>query len=191
MKSTTNFLGLIAFAAFVSSLQANAEGRFKQAFDLQGVRFEVEATDEGSINQLTITPSGLSVSNDPIKVEIDGRVTGAEIADLDSNGYPEIYVWANSAGSGSYGSVIAYAVNKGKSISEVYFPPIAEDEKYTKGYMGHDEFAVVETSFVQRFPIYKEGDSNAQPSGGMRQIQYKLRPGEAGWKLVIDKVVEY
>jgi hypothetical protein len=34
-------------------------------------------------------------------------------------------------------------------------------------------------------------DSNANPTGGMRQLQYKLVPGEASWLLELDKVVEY
>jgi hypothetical protein len=57
--------------------------------------------------------------------------------------------------------------------------------------MGHDEFAVVEGTFVQRFPIYGDGDVNARPSGRTRQLQYKLRRGEAGWVLKLDRVVEY
>jgi hypothetical protein len=96
-----------------------------------------------------------------------------------------------SAGSGSYGSLVAYSANKRKSLSEIYLPPIAEDKKNAKGYMGHDEFAVVEGAFVQRFPIYKDKDTNAKPTGGTRQLQYKLLPGEAGWLLKVDKVVEY
>ena len=60
-----------------------------------------------------------------------------------------------------------------------------------KGYMGHDEFAVVEGIVAQRFPIYKDGDTNAQPSGKMRQLQYKLEPGEASWQLRLDRVVDY
>jgi hypothetical protein len=57
--------------------------------------------------------------------------------------------------------------------------------------MGHDAFAVVEGTFVQSFPIYLQTDSNAQPSGKTRQLQYKLAPGEAGWRLDLDRVVEY
>ncbi len=182
-------IGLACAIGF--SLQVQAEERFRQEFELHGIRFLVEATNKGSLNQLTITPSGLSISNETVSREIDGSVTGADIADLDADGYPEIYVWANSAGSGSYGSVIGYAVNRGKSMSEVYFPEFDETDKYFKNYMGHDEFAVVELTFVRRFPIYKQGDSNNQPTGRTRQLQYKLLPGEAGWKLVLDKVVEY
>jgi hypothetical protein len=57
--------------------------------------------------------------------------------------------------------------------------------------MGHDEFAVVENRLVRRFPVYLAGDTNAEPSGGTRQIQYRLDAGEAGWILAVDRVVEY
>ena len=57
--------------------------------------------------------------------------------------------------------------------------------------MGRDEFNVVENTFVRRFPIYQEGDPNSAPSGGMRQVQYKLAAGEAGWVLRKDRVIEY
>jgi hypothetical protein len=57
--------------------------------------------------------------------------------------------------------------------------------------MGHDQFAVVENALVQRFPIYRDTDTNARPTGGTRQLQYKLVPGEAGWILQLDRRVEY
>lgn len=140
---------------------------------------------------MTVTQTGLSEQQGPVKVEIDGSVAGAEIADLDSNGFPEIYIYVTSAGSGSYGSLVGYAVNKGKSMSDIFLPPVSDDAKHNKGYMGHDEFAVVEGTFVQRFPIYKDTDTNAQPTGKTRQLQYKLKAGEAGWVLRLDKAIEY
>jgi hypothetical protein len=57
--------------------------------------------------------------------------------------------------------------------------------------MGHDEFAVVERTLARRFPVYRDGDTNARPTGGMRQLQYRLMPGEAGWRLTLDKVIEW
>jgi hypothetical protein len=44
---------------------------------------------------------------------------------------------------------------------------------------------------VRRFPVYREGDANAAPSGGTRQIQYKLVAGDSGWVLHKDRIVEY
>ncbi|MEI6538868.1 MAG: PliI family lysozyme inhibitor of I-type lysozyme [Planctomycetota bacterium] len=191
MKKAT-ILSLLACIC-LASVSANtwAAEPFKKALDLQGFSFFVEATNEGSINQLKITPSGLTKDNTPAASEIEGTVSGAEIGDLDANGFPEVYVFVTSAGSGSYGSLVAYAVNNGKSMTPIYLPPITDDAKASKGYMGHDEFAVLENVLGRRFPIYKEGDTNSDPSGKTRQLQYKLVPGEAGWVLQLKDITEF
>lgn len=173
-----------------SAVPAPSAG-FSKEFDLQGVHFVVQATNNGSMNTLTITPSGLSEVNDVITREIDGTVSNAEVADINADGSPEIYVWVNSAGSGSYAVPIGYSANNRKSLSEISFPPISDDPVNSRGYMGHDEFAVVEDVIVQRFPLYDDNDSNAKPSGKIRQLQYRLVPGEAGWQLVLDRTTEY
>jgi hypothetical protein len=170
---------------------AEESAGFSKSLALQGIEFNVEATNQGSINQLAITPSGLKEENSVISREIDGSVTGVDVADLNSDGSPEIYVFINSAGSGSYGSLVAYSVNNMKSMSEIYLPPIADDPINSKGYMGHDEFAIIENTFAQRFPLYNDGDSNANPTGKMRQLNYKLKQGEAGWVLKLDNVEEF
>jgi hypothetical protein len=158
---------------------------------LGGVSFQVQATNVGSINQLTLQPAGLEFSTEPFLHEIDGTAYGAEIADLDANGWPEVYVYVASAGSGSYGSLVAYGVNAGRSASPIYLPPLTDDAEASAGYQGHDEFAVVENRLVRRFPVYNTGDTNSEPTGGMRQVQYKLIAGEAGWLLRADRVVAY
>jgi hypothetical protein len=164
---------------------------FDRTLALQGISFRVRAANDSSINTLEIVPSGLQTDNSTITQQIDGQVTGAEVADLNADGSPEIYVYVSSAGSGSYGSLAAYAANRRKSLSQIHLPPVTDNKPAARGYMGHDEFAVVENTFVQRFPIYGDGDVNARPSGRTRQLQYKLRPGEAGWVLKLDRVVEY
>jgi len=73
----------------------------------------------------------------------------------------------------------------------VYLPPLEQSPEALAGYMGHDQFAVVENRLIRRFPIYQQDDTNAQATGGTRQLQYRLEPGEAGWILQVDRVVEY
>ena len=153
------------------------------------LKFRVSATDSGSLNRLQIESQGLSVVEGQFDTEIDGSAYRVELADLDANGWPELYVYVSSAGSGSYGSLVAYAVNNGKSMTSIYLPPMSAE--VSAGYQGHDEFAVVENRLARRFPVYLAGDINAQPSGGMRQLQYALIAGEAGWQLVVDRVVEF
>jgi hypothetical protein len=170
---------------------AEAAGGFDQVLDLQGISFHVICPNQGSINQLEIIPTGLEIDNTVIKREIDGTVTGAEVADLNGDGSPEIYTYINSAGSGAYGSLAAYAANDKKSLSEIYLPPLVDDKESSRGYMGHDEFAVVESYLVRHFPIYVKGDTNANPTGGTRQLQYKLKQGEASWVLNLEKSINY
>jgi hypothetical protein len=164
---------------------------YNRTLSLQGITFNIHASEQGSLNLLTIQPSGLEIDNSPVVHEIDGNVINAETEDLNSDGSPEVLVYITSAGSGSYGSVIGYSVNNKKSMSQIYLPPITEDPEISDGYMGHDEFAIVETTFARRFPIYKEGDSNSNPTGGMRQVQYKLFDGEASRAFKVDKVIEW
>jgi hypothetical protein len=68
---------------------------------------------------------------------------------------------------------------------------LTDDAKASKGYRGRDEFAVVENVLARRFPIYRERDTIEKPSGGMRQLQYKLFPGEASWAMKVDRVTEF
>jgi hypothetical protein len=164
---------------------------FDRTLTEQGVIFHVTSPNAGSINTLRIQPSGLKADNTLIERQVEGTVTNAEVADLNVDGSPELYVYVTSAGSGSQGSLVAYSANKGKSLSEIYLPPLEEDKIAAKGYMGHDEFAVVESTLVRRFPVYKDGDTNSKPTGGTRQIQYKLKAGEAGWILRPDRTVSY
>lgn len=170
-----------------STADSQSASGFERVLELQGVTFRVTATNDSSLSTLRIVPSGLESDNSPIEREVDGKVIEAEVADINADGSPEIYVYVQSAGSGSYGSVVAYSANNRKSLSEIYLPPVSENPRLSKGYMGHDSFAVVENTFVQRFPLYRESDTNTNPTGGTRQLQYKLARGEAGWVLRLDQ----
>jgi len=187
-KSTGSIL--LTAALLTTTLYANqpeTAKNFDKVLTLQGITFHVVATNEGSLNQLTIVPTGLEGSNRVIKQEIDGSVTGAQIADINADGSPEIYVYVNSAGSGSYGTLVAYSANNKKSLSGIYLPSSQDDKKNAVGYMGHDEFKIMKSTLSRSFPVYKEGDANCCPKGGTRQLQYKLIAGEAGWQLKLLK----
>ena len=88
-------------------------------------------------------------------------------------------------------NLIAYSANQKKSLSQIFLPDLKEDEKNATGYRGHDEFAVVENSLARRFPIFPEEPGDTKPTGKMRQLQYKLHPGEAGWLLKVENSSEF
>jgi hypothetical protein len=170
---------------------APASVSFDETLSLQGIAFHVTSANAAHGNVVKIAPAGLAIDNSPIKQEIDGVVTGAEVADINADGSPEIYVYVTAPGAGKRMSLVAYSANKKKSLSQIYLPALEDDAKNAKGYRGQDEFAVVEGIIARRFPLFPEDRSKMEPTGKMRQIQYKLVAGEASWMLRIDQVVEF
>lgn len=153
-----------------------------QVLKLQGVSFHVTASGEGSQQSLQVKATEGDKAFPTINEQVDGSVTGAEVEDLNSDGKPELFVYVSSAGSGSYGEVKAWTASRtGRILLPIVMPELSGND--AKGYMGHDKFAVVENVLARSFPIYKSGDSNANPTGGTRQINYKLIAGEASWQL--------
>lgn len=176
---------LILACSLILSLTLHA-GEFSQKFEANGLSFTITSPNKGEGNTVIIKPQGFKNGDAPLTQEVEGLVTRAEIDDLDGDGAPELFVYTTSPGSGSHGKAYAWSTNGKKVLTDIFITPPAE--KDLAGYMGHDEFAVVEGSFVRRFPVYKAGDSNSSPSGGWRQFQYKLKAGEACWILRIKRV---
>lgn len=167
--------------------QASSGSTFEKSLELQDHTFVITSTG----SEITVTTSGAEIVSEPQVETYDGNVVEAEVADLDANGFPEIYIYVTNNDEQKTGKLIAYASNQGKSVTPINLPPIDSVEGAAEGYRGGDEMRVVENRLVQRFSVYKEGDAEGQPSAGTRQIQWKLEPGEATWTLVSDKVENY
>ncbi|MFM7312272.1 MAG: PliI family lysozyme inhibitor of I-type lysozyme [Cyanobium sp.] len=181
-KACTVLGSLSALALISASATAVLAAPFSQVLNLQGVTFRVTATGEGSQQSLQVKATEGGKAFPVITEQVDGAVTGAEVADLNSDGKPEVFVYVSSAGSGSYGQVQGWTVGRrGRILLPIVMPELSG--KDAKGYMGHDKFAVVEGVLARSFPIYRSGDSNARPTGGSRQVNYKLISGEASWQL--------
>jgi hypothetical protein len=176
---------LIAGSLLLLVLPLQAGG-FLQKLELSGLSFTISSPNTADGNTVTIKPHGLKNGDAPVTQPVEGAVNKVEIDDLDGDGSPELFVYTVSPGSGSYGKAYAWASNGKKSLTEIFITP--PREKDLSGYMGHDEFSVIENSFARRFPVYKLGNANASPTGGWRQFQYKLVPGEAGWVLRIKRI---
>lgn len=171
-----------------TEIDSISKNTFEKILTLQNISFEITTTIESDSIKLNIQPSGLELDNQKIVLDIDAPVIDAEIEDLNADGFPEIAIYTTSSGSGSYGNVIGFSVNNGKSVSQIYMPNLTENKTASKGYMGHDEFTIVENSLCRKFPIYNDNDTNANPTGGTRQIEYKLKDGEASRIWVIEKI---
>jgi hypothetical protein len=66
--------------------------------------------------------------------------------------------------------------------------PLSDTPGAADGYRGQDEFSVLEGVLGRRFPIHDEAGA---PAGKMRQLQYTLNAGEAGWILKVERILEF
>jgi hypothetical protein len=189
--AVTAVSGAPASASHHAPNAAHVQVPFDQTLSLLGITFHVQSPNAGVPNKVSITPEGLSADNSAIARPVEGLVVGAEVADLNADGSPEVYVFVRGADEQARASLVAYAANRKRSLSDVYLPPLDETPGNSQGYQGHDELRTVGDALVRRFPLYKAGDAEDAPRGGTRELRYKLRAGEAGWRLVLDRVVAY
>ena len=148
-----------------------------------------EEKPSASISKITVTPKGFTEVNRPLKMEESDPFDYALIADVNKDGFDELYIITRGAGSGSYATIYGFSSNKDKSVTPIYVSEISKDD-FTKiffGYLGHDKFYVEGNKLMRKYPIYKKEDSNNNPTGGEKILEYKLTPGEASWVLEIKK----
>ena len=180
------YLATLCGCTVVNPNNAADLSAFSKDLDWDDDVFEVRSAD----GKLTVRTFGQGEGNEVSEQQIEGTVVGAEAADLNHDGFPEVLVYVTSDGSGSYGTVIGYSSNNGKSMSQIYFPPTAENSKISQGYMGHDTFSTAEDTLVQSFPVYRPGDTNSNPTGPTRQVQYALVEGEGGRRFEVSRTFE-
>ncbi len=175
----------ITFVALLLSLlpTLRAQAAFEFAADQGGMSIRVGAANAGSLTTVNLMVQHEGELILRAAVPADGTVTGASVGDLNRDGYPEVYVFITSAGSGSYGSIIAYASNRNQSMTPVTMQDLPDDAAVLAGYLGHDRYELGDDVLLRSFPVYLPGNSNADPQGGRRTLRYRLHAGEAGWLL--------
>ncbi len=186
MKAITHLM--VLFFVILLANYARTQSNPKEYRTDTGKTFHVtEKHPNGqSLSTIEIVSSGFAYNlnetvedSDPIKEMI--------IADLDNNGFDELYIITVSSGSGSYGGILAFASNSDVSLSMINSPEIEKDDIHFHGYMGHDSFRVIDQQLIRTFPIYLPADKQNNSTGGIRTLTYGLYPGEAMWQLKIVK----
>jgi hypothetical protein len=133
-------------------------------------------------NQLNIKPVGFDSEAREAAFMIRGRVTKAQIDDLNNDGYPDLVLYIYSDSNATIGSVYAMISSGNKGMIPCALPDAMMDGKINTGYKGHDEYSLLEGYLMQKFPIYKPGDDKNKPTGGTRSVLYKLTPENGGFK---------
>lgn len=152
---------------------------FEKSLEKAPVRFQLSSPNMPEENTLVVTASGFETRNDTFQIAVAGLVTDAQLADLDKDGYPEVYAFARSTGSDSTAYVYGFSSFRNRSYGPVGVSELAAQKEMAEGFNGHGRFYFEDGVLMRSFPIYKGG----QPTGKWRVITYSLRQGEASFIL--------
>lgn len=155
---------------------------YQQELKAGGMQFDVSTTGLGSMRTLTVLVAREDQQPTRIDEPIEGTVMNTTVTDLNQNKKPELLVFVNSGGTGSYGTVYGYEFER-EYWGQLKMPELSPELQ--KDYMGHDKYEVVNNRLIRTFPIYLDTDPNCCPTGGQHTIVYKL---DDALNLQVEKV---
>lgn len=178
MRITKFLLFSIPALSAVSFCQAQ---KFDTTVLMQGQGFRVSSTNKTDDNNyVTVTPVKINELRQ-LDFPVKGKVLKAAIDDLNGDGQPDLIMCIYGGAGGVIGNVIGASFDKpNKTMVPMVFPDIYSDPKLRDGYKGHDVFSIVIGTLMRKFPIYLPNDTPDKPTGGIRNIQYSVAPGERG-----------
>lgn len=132
-------------------------------------------------NLLNIRPIGFKPEVREVSLELKGRVTGAEIDDLNMDGFPDIIIYILDKDDRA--TILSVSSQANERLIPIFFPDITNDMLLSKGYRGKDEFKLVEGILFRKFPVYESDTTIKIPTKKVRQIMYRVVQGERdSWK---------
>jgi ribosomal protein S18 acetylase RimI-like enzyme len=152
-----------------------ATGSFEERLTAGPVTFIVESPNASS-NYFTLNTEGMSVRNEETKMEVDGAVVRAQLADLNQDSYPEVYIFTRSD-SGTE-EVYAFASYRNRSYGQIYMAE-AENAANQRGREGVETFELTETALLQKIAASQSG----QRTGDTQTVTYALKQGETSYRL--------
>lgn len=152
-----------------------AQGPFEETLTEGPVTFIVESPNARP-NYFTLNTEGMSVRNEETRVDVNGTVVRAQLADLNQDSYPEVFIFTRSDDGTE--DVYAFASYRNRSYGQIYR---AEAEKYAalRGSGGGDTYELTETALLRRFTATQNG----QRTGDTQTVEYALKKGETSYRL--------
>jgi len=169
-------------AAFPSS--APIPGRYDKTLRFNVYRFNISSVDRGAISELTVKAYRGSLLLTNFRTRIDGAVVGAEVADLDNNRFPELYVYGAGHGGDSFGHVYAWQFlpERKSSIIPVNWRLLTDDS-----YGGHDSLWIERGTLCRKYPLHQPDEDDVNSTGRTRLVRYRLKSIGRGFALVADQ----
>jgi hypothetical protein len=187
-------IGVLFFFLFGQILLAQDYKKIDSTLKLGTVGYRIKTNNKGvDKNKLNVTPIGFEKEAREVDIEIKGRVVKAEIDDLNNDGFPDMVIYVVNTNDKSKATVLGISSNANQNMAAIQFPDIIDDAKLKIGYLGYDQYELLQGTLLRRFPLYDSTDAATPKLTGMyRQIQYKTVMGDRGMlKFKVLRTVDY
>ena len=182
----------IAMILFTGELTLAQVKKFDSTVNVGRVGYRVSTNNKNpERNEVLVKMNGFDKEARPVEFYARGRVAGARIDDLNTDGFPDLLIYVFSGSSGEFGTIYVFISQENKTLVPVLLPDPMLDGKLNQGYKGYDEFSMLDGTILRKFPIYKTGDEKGKPTGGSRVVQYQAaRDEQQGYKFEILRTYE-
>ena len=144
-------------------------------------------------NAISINPVGFENEVRDFSFDLKGLLTGAEVDDLNKDGFPDLLLYVNTKDSLNKSTVIGISSMENKSVVPIVLPDILDDPRLREGYKGSDQYMLLEGILMRTYPLFeKDANGVQQPTGKMRRLMYRVAQGEQGsLKFVISRFYDF
>ncbi|GMV77481.1 MAG: hypothetical protein AMXMBFR79_06160 [Chitinophagaceae bacterium] len=141
-------------------------------------------------NNLRVALIGFEENKEDLNIDIKGQVTGAEIDDLNKDGFPDLVVYIVTDNEKNQGTVFAITSNENKTIAPIIFPSLMDNEKYRTGYTGNDVFKLLNGTLTHKFTVTDNTNAATQAIVA-RQLLYNVVKSDNGvWKFNVIRSID-
>ena len=166
-----------------SKKEAGSKAPFEQELSEGGIRFTITSPNIPTENTFAIQSEGLAGRNPSFTKDIGTQqVYRAALADLNQDGYPEVYIFTRTTQEPPQGEVYAFASYRNRSYGEVYVADEAVQNLRSNAYQRGHVFELQETAIVRRFRVYQNGRASSYSN----TLTYKLEMGETSYRLEVE-----
>lgn len=152
----------------------------------------VESKPTESVSNYYVTGSGFNNSNDTLAFPLKNPLHNSLLADIDNDGFQELYIITKSTGSESFLNIFGIASEGDTSLVEIKAHQTTSEEfqnnENMAGYLGNDSIYFTGKNIIREFPVYKSSDLAADNTKGKRRITYVLKKGDEFYELDISDV---
>ncbi len=159
-----------------AAIQQPDPPRFQKILRFNVYTFVVKAAPSDSGLTATVAAYRGSLLLTRVVQPVEGALVGADVADLDGNQLPELYLYTTGRADSTYGQVYGWQFLPERLATITLALPSAPAPTFR----GHNRFTLSKNSLCHLLPIYKDG----QPTNMAQRVCYQLHPLKQNYQLL-------